>query len=307
VLVSGDASCRDWEVTVVLTADEALLLPTDEDVAFFKEHGWYRSKEVLPKPLIDAAIEASDRHFRGERDWRLPIEGGFSDWKPSDGDVVRNAQAVALQNATLRELAWNPVLGAIAGRLTGSPEIRYFDDSVIYKPAELPGTESVIGWHTDRAYWGTCTSDQMLTAWIPFQDTPEEMGPVVYVDRSHRWPNVDRMRTFHAKDLAELEERFIVARGEAVKVPMTLRKGEVSFHSCLTVHGSEANRGSEPRIAMALHLQDQANRFRRHLDDNGEPWHLFNDDLARQLPDGAPDYSDPEVFPVIWSTTGGQG
>lgn len=85
------------------------------------------------------------------------------------------------------------------------------------------------------------------------------------------------------------------------KIPMTLERGEVSFHSCLTVHGSEANRGSTPRIALALHMQDASNGFRHHLDDRGEPWHLFNDDLARKLPDGKPDYQDPDVFPVLWS------
>ena len=118
-------------------------------------------------------------HFRGHRDWVLPISTGFSDWKPENGDVIRNAQAVALQNRQIRALVMRPILGAIAARLTGSPEIRYFDDSVIYKPPQLPNTASVVGWHTDRAYWGTCTSDEMLTAWIPFHDCPEEMGPVM--------------------------------------------------------------------------------------------------------------------------------
>ena len=83
---------------------------------------------------------------------------------------------------------------------------------------------------------------------------------------------------------------------------MALRKGEVSFHSSLTVHGSEANRGSGPRIALAVHMQDKTNRFRPHLDDSGKPWHPFNDGPARKLADGSPDYADPEVFPVMWSS-----
>jgi ectoine hydroxylase-related dioxygenase (phytanoyl-CoA dioxygenase family) len=141
----------------------------------------------------------------------------------------------------------------------------------------------------------------MLTAWIPFQDTPEEMGPVAYIDRSNHWPGAAQMRTFHAKDLADLETRFMEGKGEVVKLPMALRKGQVSFHSCLLAHGSQANLGTRPRIAMALHFQDASNRFRHQLDDNGKPWHLFNDDLARKLPDGTPDYTDPDVFPVIWS------
>ena len=285
-----------------LSAEEVSLLPTDDDVAFYREHGWYRSKRIFPDDVIDAAIAGSERHFRGQRDWVLPISTGFSDWKPEDGDVIRNAQAVALQNRQIRDLVMRPILGAIAARLTGSPEIRCFDDSVIYKPPQLPNTASVVGWHTDRAYWGTCTSDEMLTAWIPFHDCPEEMGPVMYIDGSHKWPGAARMRTFHSKDLAELEARFMIDKRPAAKYPMALRKGEVGFHSCLTVHASEANRGSGPRIALAVHMQDQSNRFRHHLDDNGKPWHLFNDDLARKRADGTPDYADPHVFPVMWSS-----
>jgi Phytanoyl-CoA dioxygenase (PhyH) len=288
---------------VQLSAHELEALPSDEDVIFYREHGWFRSGKIIPDELIRSAIAASERHFRGERDWALPIKSGFADWKPADGDVIRNGQAVALQNRQLRQLALLPILGAIAARLTGSEEIRYFDDSVIYKPKQLPSAESVIGWHTDRAYWGTCTSDDMLTAWIPFQDTPEEMGPLIYVDGSHKWPDTVKMRTFHTKDLTELETRFMAGRPTR-KIPMTLAKGEVSFHNCLTVHGSEANRSNSPRLALAVHMQDAGNRFRRHLDDRGKPWHLFNDDLARKLDDGTPDYSDPHVFPVIWSLNG---
>jgi phytanoyl-CoA dioxygenase PhyH len=276
------------------------LLPSAEDVEFYREHGWYRSKKVIPDDLLDAALAASDRHFRGERDWTLPITTGFSNWKPEDGDVLRNAQAVALQNRDIRRLVTYPLIGAIAARLADTPAIRYFDDSILYKPPQRPDEASVVGWHTDRAYWGTCTSDRMLTAWIPFHDCPEELGPVIYVDGSHHWPGAAEMRTFHTKELNELESRFIENNGSADKYPMTLRRGEVSFHSCLTVHASEANRGSKPRIALALHMQDAENRFRHHLDASGEPWHLFNDDLARKLDDGSPDYADPDVFPLLW-------
>ena len=287
---------------VRLSSEELALLPSEEDVAFYREHGWYRSRKVISDHLLDEALAGSERHFNGDRDWALPIQGGFADWKPEDGDVLRNAQAVALQNHQIRELVMLPILGAIAGRLVDTSEIRYFDDSVLYKPAQLPDTTSVVGWHTDRAYWGTCTSDNMLTAWIPFHDCPEEMGPITYVDASHKWPGAAAMRTFHNKELAELESRFMSDKPTTSKHAMTLKRGEVSFHSCLTVHGSEANRGGAPRIALALHMQDAANRFRHHLDDEGKPWHLFNDDLARRLDDGTPDYSDPAVFPVLWAS-----
>lgn len=283
-----------------LSHEELELLPSDEDVAFFKEHGWYRSKKIIPDHLLDDALVGAERHFRGERDWTLPIDKGFVTWKPEDGDVIRNGQAVALQNRQIRALVMHPLIGAIAARLASTPQIRYFDDSVIHKPAQLPDTQSVVGWHTDRAYWGSCTSDNMLTAWIPFQDVPEEMGPVMYIDGSNQWPGAAEMRTFHSKDLAALEAKFMADKEPAAHLPMTLKRGEVSFHSSLTVHGSEANRGSGPRIALALHMQDADNRFRHELDHEGKPWHLFNDDLARKLEDGNPDYADPAVFPAMW-------
>jgi hypothetical protein len=283
-----------------LTPDERALLPTDDDVSFYREHGWYRSKMIIRDDVLDEAMLGVERHFAGERDWQLPPTSGFSDWRPGDGNGIRTAEVVALQNRQLRKLVMYPLLGAIAARLAASPTIRYFADTLIYKPPQLPGTESVVGWHTDRAYWGTCTSDEMLTAWIPFHDCPAEMGPVMYLDGSHRWPGTSEMRTYRRKDLSEMERRF-ADQGPMVKVPMMLRKGEVSFHVSRLVHGSEPNLGRGPRIALALHLQDGANRFRLYLNEKGIAWHIFNDDLARKLEDGTPDYGDPNVFPVLWT------
>ena len=274
-------------------------LPTDEEVAFYRDHGWYRSKRILPNAVLDSALVGIDRHFAGERDWRLPPTSGFSDWKPGDGPVIRNAEVVALQNVQLRALAVQPLISAIAARLTGSPTIRYFADTLVYKPGSLPQGESVVGWHTDRAYWGTCTSEDMLTAWIPMHDCPESMGPLLYVDQSHRWVGTDHLRTFRCKDLSELERRF-PDQAPIRKVPMTLRRGEVCFHNCRLIHGSGPNTTAEPRIAFAVHMQDHSNRYRRLLNEQGVPWHIFNDDLARTFADGRPDYADPDVFPVLW-------
>jgi len=47
------------------------------------------------------------------------------------------------------------------------------------------------------AYWKTCTSNGILTAWIPMQDASMEMGTIAVLDGSHLWqdsPAVERMR-----------------------------------------------------------------------------------------------------------------
>ena len=282
-----------------LTPEEEALLPSNLDVVFYRQHGWYRSKRVLSEALLDQAFVGIQRHFSGERDWILPQTSGFSDWKPGNGNGVRNAEVVALQNAAVRTLALSPILGAIAARLTGSPTIRYFADTLVDKPGMLSEEESVVGWHTDRAYWGTCTSENLLTMWIPFQDCTVEMGPLLYVDGSHRWSGTEDLRTFRCKDLGELERRF-PDRAPMTKIPMTLRRGELSVHHCRLVHGSGPNTSQAPRLALAVHLQDADNRYHLHRKGQGVPWHIFLDDLAPKREDGFPDYADPIIFPTLW-------
>lgn len=286
-----------------LTPEEELLLPSNLDVVFYRQHGWYRSKQILPDALLNEAMIGVTRHFDGERDWILSSTSGFSDWKPGDGNTVRNAEVVALQNAQLRNLALHPILGAIAARLTGSPIIRYFADTLVYKPDRLPENESVVGWHTDRAYWGTCTSNNLLTMWIPFQDCTVDMGPLLYVDGSHLWSGTEDLRTFRCKDLHELEQKF-PDRAPITKIPMTLRRGELSVHHCRLIHGSGPNTSETPRLALAVHVQDAGNRYRLYHNAKGIPWHIFLDDLAPPGEDGFPDYSHPSVFPTLWPQPG---
>ena len=150
----------------------------------------------------------------------------------------------------------------------------------------------------------TCTSEDMLTAWIPLHDCPVEMGPVIYVDGSHRWPDTESMRTFNSQDLETLERRLIGDENKSLKRVIALRKGQMSFHHCRMIHGSDVNRGDRPRTSIALHLQDGKNRYRPFLNERGEPWHITNDDLCRKDASGHPDYSDPAAFPVLWSADG---
>ncbi|MBX3234780.1 MAG: phytanoyl-CoA dioxygenase family protein [Nitrospiraceae bacterium] len=284
-----------------MTSDAGIdaFLPSSEDVRSYQRCGWYRSKRVLPDEVLDLAYAGIQRHFSGARDYILPATSGFSDWKPNDGAMVRNAEVVALQNVDVRKLALHPILGAIAARLTGSTRVRYFADTVVDKPGDLQDNESVVGWHTDLAYWQTCTSEALLTMWIPFQDCTLDMGPLLYVEGSHRWSGTDHLRTFRCKDLGELERRF-PQHAPFKTVPMTLRRGELSVHHCRLIHGSGPNTSGRARVAFAVHLQDEANRFRLYRNEKGIPWHIFLDDLAAKQSDGTPDYSDPAVFPTIW-------
>ena len=282
--------------------EQLALLPTDEDVAFYEEHGWYISKKVIPDELIDEAILGSERYYRGERDTKLPVNTGYTDWKPEDGNIIRNNEFVSLQNRQLRQFSFQPIIAEIAARLARTKRIRLFADSLLCKPPTATDSKnSVIGWHADKAYWSTCSSDNLLTAWIPFQDCDELIGPLVVLDGSHKWSDSQSLKSFHDQNLDNLEERFRQQGRKITKVPMTLKKGQMSFHHCWTIHGSYPNYSNSFRLALALHLQDDTNHYRPFWNNKGEQIHIGYDVLCRKLPNGNPDYSDPAVFPVLWS------
>jgi ectoine hydroxylase-related dioxygenase (phytanoyl-CoA dioxygenase family) len=199
-----------------------------------------------------------------------------------------------------------PLLGAIAARLGRTAEIRLFGSSLIHKPPLLGNDAAKVGWHTDRAYWQTCTSEKMLTAWIPLHDCDAEMGTIAMIDRSHQWPSspaVDGLRagtTFISDDIAAVERRMEELGLAIEKVPMSLKKGQVSFHNCLTFHGSDVNRSRSPRVCLTVHFQDEDNAYREARKSNGEPIVHNTDLLLRRLPSGWPDYRDPTICPVVW-------
>ena len=147
----------------------------------------------------------------------------------------------------------------------------------------------------------TCTSDEMLTAWIPLHDCPEDMGPLLVIDGSHRWAGADTMRGFKSKELDDLALPIGVDEIADRTRVLALEKGQVSFHHCRTIHGSDSNRAQNRRVSYAVHFQDGPNRWRRVLNADGIAWELPNDRLAHKSSDGTPDYTDPAIFPVIWS------
>jgi ectoine hydroxylase-related dioxygenase (phytanoyl-CoA dioxygenase family) len=287
----------------ILSQEQQNLLPSEADVQRYEAQGYYVSKEgVIPDWLIEKAIHGSERYYRGERDSKLPLETGYSNAVPVDETPPRNNEFVSLQINELKELAVYPLIGAIAARLTRSASIRLLDDQLIWKPSDVVNASNTItGWHADRAYWGTCSSDNLTTTWIPLHDIDITRSPLVVMAGSHHWQGLQDLRFFNHKNLSDLEGRLREEGKNVEIVPMTLKKGQVSFHHGWTVHASFANTSGKPRTSLAVHLQDGDNHYRPYRNAKGEEIHIFDEKLCRKLPNGDPDFSDPAVFPTIWS------
>lgn len=281
-----------------IDVDEGLL-PTQEDVDFYRANGYYVSKRLFSEEEIDAALQAADEFYDGQYDFPEPAGKRWFGWTAADGDILRKNDHASLRKRGLMHLTHSARIGAVAARLAGSPAIRLWHDQLLYKPVDAPGKKANVGWHTDYGYWKTCSSPNMLTAWVPFHDCDEEMGTLAVIPGSHLWPDNTLNLDFFNPDLDELERRFDTGGHAVVKVPLKLKKGQMSFHHCLTIHGSGPNRSAKPRRSIAIHLQDDANRWREYRWESGELATHENDVLVRQV-DGHPDYTDPKICPQLW-------
>lgn len=283
-----------------LSDEHLACLPTDEQVAFYQEHGWFVTQRILDDAILDAAQRGAERFYRGQRDAELPASSGYRDWRPDNADALRNNEFVSLQIHAIAHLVRQPLIGAIAARLAQTSEIRLLDDQLVYKPPHA-SADTTVGWHADKAYWATCSSDNLLTAWIPFHDVDEARAPLVVIDGSHKWPDLDHTRFFNNPNLDDFEDELRRRGHEVRRVPITLKKGQVSFHHGWTLHASYPNRSDRYRLALAAHLQDRDNVYRPYRSADGKEIHMFDETLCRKLPGGDPDFTDPAVFPVLWS------
>jgi hypothetical protein len=291
-----------------LTDAERELLPDAEEIASYAERGWYLSRRLFSDEELDALQEATEKYYEGHRDRRLPVRPpNLAAWEPSHGPVQRHNDYVHYESEAVRRILCKPLVGAVAAALARAEEIRVFQATLIYKPPNPREPSNLVPWHMDRHYWQTCTSERMLTAFIPFHDCGEEMGTITMVDSSHVWREIagdDSTRHFAQRDRAQLEQILVDSAaangGEIRKTAVVIPRGHVSFHHCRTYHGSGPNLADVPRRAISLHLQDGENRYRAFA-RRGGPDVVYNHDVVvRRTAEGTPDYADPDFCPTLW-------
>lgn len=292
----------------VLTDAERDLLPTDSDVEFYAEHGWYLSNKLFSDDEIDLLESASVRFYAGHRDRILPKHPPrLAYWTPKEGTIQRHNDYIHYENESIASVLRKPLLGAVAARLAHVSEIRIFQSTLIYKPPIDDEPSNIVPWHSDRDYWATSSSELMLTAFIPFHDCDEQMGTITMVDGSHLWkePDGDGVTARHFVELerdleASLKRKAEFNNSDVCKVPMVIPNGHVGFHHCRTYHGSGANRSTMARRAISCHLQDGDNVYREFRLPDGSLASYNHDVLVRRTASGLPDYADPDFCPTVW-------
>jgi hypothetical protein len=285
-----------------LAQNQIELLPTENDVQLYEKRGWYISPKILPEDLLNAAVKGAQNFYAGERNSFPKKMIGIADDEYDDNASFLNNEYISLRQKEIQNLIYSPIVSAIAAKLCRTSEIRLFADGLMTKmPSKKK--DGVFGWHTDKAYWPSCTSNKMLTAWIPLQDVTLDMGPITVIENSHHWELDAELRQYCAagnKDLKSFEEYLKENRTDYRFVPLTLKKGQISFHTGNLFHASAINTSEKKRMAVAIHLQDESNTYKAAFKDNGDKIVIGYEKNCSKDADGNPDYRDKMMFPVLW-------
>lgn len=153
----------------------------------------------------------------------------------------------------VREFVFGRRLAEIAATLLEVSGVRLYHDQSLYKEPRGGITPA----HADQYYWPV-SSDRTITAWVPLQAVPREMGPLAFYAGSQ---GVEFGRDLIISDESE---RAITANMQAhgfrvVDEPFDL--GEVSFHLGWTFHRAGPNSSSNPRSVMTVIYMDRDMRL----------------------------------------------
>jgi len=219
-----------------------------EQIDFYRENGFVTLKHVFSPETIDAYAPEITRRVHELNTLHLPMEQRTTYQK-----AFLQVMNLWTKSDVVKEFVFSRRLARIAAELMGTAGVRLYHDQALYKE----GKGGFTPWHADQYYW-PMASTHSVTAWIPLQATPLEMGPLAFAPKSHRH---DLGRDLEISDQSEskIEKKLLAENLGQVEQPFEL--GEVSFHSGWTFHRAGRNLTDRPREVMTVIYMDSEMRL----------------------------------------------
>jgi len=217
-----------------------------EQIEAFRENGFIKISNVLSADLLHYyRQQISDKVAKLSAD-ALPLAQ-----RSTYGKAFLQIMNLWQESEAVREFVFGRRLARIATELMGCRGVRIYHDQALYKE---PGG-GITPWHADQYYWPV-SNDHMVTAWVPLQATPLEMGPLIFCEKSHC---VQIGRDLEISDESEMTLQEALTHFRQEEGPYAL--GDVSFHSGWTFHRAGANSTDRPREVMTMIYMDQDMRL----------------------------------------------
>jgi hypothetical protein len=210
----------------------------------FRADGFIRLPGVLQPDVL--------AHFAPELD-RLVDEGNRLKDIPLEKRTLYDQAFIQVCNLwtrseRVRELAFSKRLAWIAAELMGTRGVRMWHDQALYKEPSGAFTP----WHVDQQYWPMANHNS-VTAWIPLQPVPIEMGPLCFGRGSHK-KHIGRDLEISAESEQQIREEVKKQKIDEVQEPFV--PGDVSFHLGWTLHRAGPNTTKSVRRVFTVIYMD---------------------------------------------------
>ena len=284
----------DLQADVALRADAALQAELDApyplDAAVierFREDGFIRLPNVVSARAL-AAVTPELARLVDERN-------RFKDVPIAERPLYNQAfiQVSNLWTASeaVRQFAFGRRLARLAAELLGTRGVRMWHDQALFKEPSGGFTP----WHVDQQYW-PMASPLSVTAWIPLEAVPLEMGPLCFGRGSHR-KHIGRELAISAESEALISAA--IERERIVEVQEPFAAGDASFHMGWTLHRAGPNITGRPRRVFTVIYMDVDMRLAEPANKNQQlDWEVWTPSTR------VGDVMDDPLNPVLWCADG---
>ncbi len=115
---------------------------------------------------------------------------------------------------------------------------------------KMPHDSKTVGWHQDAGYWPLSPS-KTVTVWLAIDDASVENGAMRFISGSHHKGHLTSQHS-SAEDNSVLSQIVENAEQYGEPVDVELKAGEISIHTDLLLHGSNANPSPKRRCGLTL-------------------------------------------------------
>jgi len=219
-------------------------LLTKEQIEFYQQNRYIKLKQVFDEATISFFNEAISKRVEAMNNESTPLEQ-----RSTYGKAFLQLFNLWREDEVVKAFVFSKRMAKIASDLMQTDGVRIYHDQALFKE----GGGGITPWHADQYYWPLET-DKTVTAWIPLQATPLELGPLEFSAGSHQ---IIEGRDLEISDKSELaiQQKLKVTDFKHVIEPFDL--GEISFHSGWVFHRAGANATNTTRKVMTVIYMDK--------------------------------------------------
>ncbi len=235
---------------------EYRMIPTEQELASLeRDLSFYPSPVTQPETLTVAQVEAYNRDGFVSP---VPI------FSKAEIDEIRSyfdellARVIAAGGDSYSISTAHRKYGRVYDLLTDSRIVACVKDllgeNVIgwgsHFFCKMPHDGKSVAWHQDASYW-PLTPTKAVTVWLAIDDADRENGCMRFIAGSHRFGHMT-YRPSEASEHNVLNQTIDHPEQYGHPVDNVLSAGEISLHSDLLLHGSEANESDRRRCGLTL-------------------------------------------------------